>query len=156
MAKLFGSIMESKITRAKKNGKRAYGQDEFWKHHNTINHIVTRRALTEESNLRAKCFYFCLVYFNVDMVPHEHLWRLMEELVVSSEYMLAISWLYEKIICCAWYWQYMMWPTSLCQLSVVCVHFIEHFLELSLSCVKTQFVMELHIPTHSKFYHSFP
>ena len=34
------------------------------------------------------------------MVPHEHLWSLMEELEVPTEYMLAISRIYEKVICC--------------------------------------------------------
>ena len=33
-----------------------------------------------------------------DMVPREHIWKLMEELEVPSEYMLAISRIYEKVI----------------------------------------------------------
>ena len=83
-------------------GKKVHGQDEFWLHHNTIDYVVTLRALMEESCLRAKHLYCCVVYFNIDMVPHVHLRRLMEELVVPSEYKLAISWIYDKFICCAW------------------------------------------------------
>ena len=42
MAKLFGCIMESKISVwAEKSGKRAYGQAGFRKHHSTIDHLVT-------------------------------------------------------------------------------------------------------------------
>ena len=42
MAKLFACIMESKIrVKAEKNGKRAYGQVGFRKHHSTIDHRVT-------------------------------------------------------------------------------------------------------------------
>ena len=37
MGKLFGCIMESKVSAwAEKNGKRAYGQAGFWEHHSTI------------------------------------------------------------------------------------------------------------------------
>ena len=32
-----------------------------------------------------------------DTVPRDHLWRLMEELEVPSEYMLAISRVYENV-----------------------------------------------------------
>ena len=103
MAKLFGCIMESKISVwAEKNGKRAYGQAGFRKHHSTIDHLVTLRVLMEESRLRGKGLYCCFVDFKkaFDMVPREHLWRRMEELEVPSEYMLAISRIYEKVICC--------------------------------------------------------
>ena len=42
MAKLFGCIIESKISAwAEKNGKRAYGQVGFRKHHSTIDHLIT-------------------------------------------------------------------------------------------------------------------
>ena len=56
----------------------------------------------EESRLRGKCLYCCFVDFKktFDMVPHEHLWRRMEELEVPSEYMVVISRIYEKVICC--------------------------------------------------------
>ena len=40
--KHFGCIMESKISVwAEINGKRAYGQVGFRKHHSTIDHLVT-------------------------------------------------------------------------------------------------------------------
>ena len=61
MAKLFGCIMESKISVwAVKNGKRAYRQAGFRKHHNTIDHLVTLRVLMEESRLRGKDFILLL------------------------------------------------------------------------------------------------
>ena len=58
----------------------------------------------EESRLRGKGLYCCFVDFKktFDMVPREHLWRQMEELEVPSEYMLAISRIYEKVICCVY------------------------------------------------------
>ena len=41
MTKLFGCIMESKISAwAGKNGKRAYSQVGFKKHNSTINHLI--------------------------------------------------------------------------------------------------------------------
>ena len=41
MAKLFGCIMESKISAwAENNGKRVYGQPGFRKHHSTNDHLV--------------------------------------------------------------------------------------------------------------------
>ena len=72
-----------------KNGKRAYGQAGFRKHHNTIDHLVTLRVLVEKSLLRGKGFVDLKKAFH--MIPREHLWRRMEELEVPSEYMLAIS-----------------------------------------------------------------
>ena len=81
MTKLFGGIMESKISIwAEENGKRAYGQAGFRKHHSTIDHldhIVTLRVLMEESRLRGKGLYCCFVDFKkaFDTVPREHLWR---------------------------------------------------------------------------------
>ena len=57
--------------------------------------------LMEESRLRDKGLYCFLVDFtkSFDTVPREHIWRRMEELEVSSEYMLATSRIYEKVIC---------------------------------------------------------
>ena len=54
------------------------------------------------SRLKSKGLYWCFLDFKkaFDMVPRERLWRLMEELEVPSEYMLAISRIYEKVICC--------------------------------------------------------
>ena len=46
-----------------KNGKRAYGQAGFQKHHSTINHLVILRVLMEENLLRGKGLYRCLVDF---------------------------------------------------------------------------------------------
>ena len=76
-----------------KNGKRAYGKADFRKHHNTIDHLITRRALMKESHLRGKGLYCCFVDIKkaFDMVSREHIWRRMKELKVSSEYMLTIS-----------------------------------------------------------------
>ena len=56
----------------------------------------------EESRLRGKGLYCCFVDFKkaFDTVPRQHLWRRMEEFEVPSEYMLAISRIYEKVICC--------------------------------------------------------
>ena len=52
MFKIFGCIMESKISAwVEKNGRRAYGQVGFRKHHSTIDHLVTLRVLMEESRL---------------------------------------------------------------------------------------------------------
>ena len=86
----------------KKNVKRAYVQGNFRKHHTTIDHLVTLQVLTEESLLRGKGLYCCFVDFKkaFDMVPCEYLSRKMEELEVPSEYMLAISPIYERVICC--------------------------------------------------------
>ena len=44
----------------------------------------------------------CFVDFQkaFDMIPHEHLWRRMEEHEVPSEYMLAISQIYKNVIYC--------------------------------------------------------
>ena len=92
IAKLFGCIMESKISVwAEKNGKRAYGQAGFRKHHSTIDHFVTLRELMEGSRLRGKGLYYCFVDFKkaFDMVPHEHLW-----IKVPSKYTLAIFRIY--------------------------------------------------------------
>ena len=49
-----------------------------------------------------KGLYYCFVDFKkaFDMVPQEHLWRRMEEVEMPSEYMLAISRIYETVICC--------------------------------------------------------
>ena len=64
MAKLFGCIMESKISAwAEKKGKRTYGQAGFRQHHSTIDHLVTLRVLMEESLLRGKGLYCCFVEF---------------------------------------------------------------------------------------------
>ena len=76
MAKLFRCIKESKISVcAEKNGKRVYGQVSFRKHHNTINHLVIRRVLKQESRLRGKGLYCCFVHFKkaFDVVPREYL-----------------------------------------------------------------------------------
>ena len=77
----------------------SHGQAGFRKHHSTIDHLVTLRVLMEESRLRSKGLYCCFVDFKkaFDMVPREHLWRRMEELEMPSEYMLAISRIYEKV-----------------------------------------------------------
>ena len=103
MAKLFGCVIESKLSVwAENNGKRAYGQARFRKGHNTIDHLVTLRVLVEESCLKGKGLYCCLdVDFKkaFNMVPRDKLWRRMEELGVPSEYMVAISRIYEKVIC---------------------------------------------------------
>ena len=95
--------MESKISEwDEKNGKRAYGQADFRKHHSTIDHLLTRQLLMEGSRLSGKGLYYCFIEFKkaFDMVPLEHLLRRMEELKVPCEYMLAISRIYEKVICC--------------------------------------------------------
>ena len=48
MTKLYGCIMVSKISAwAEENGKRAYRQTGFQKHHSTIDHLVTLRVLME-------------------------------------------------------------------------------------------------------------
>ena len=46
----------------------------------------------EESRFRGYGLYDCFVDFKkvFDMVPHEHLWRRMEELGLPNEYILAI------------------------------------------------------------------
>ena len=101
--KHFGCIMESKISVwAEINGKRAYGQVGFRKHHSTIDHLVTLQLLMEESRLKGKGLYCWFVDFKktFDMVPGEHFWRRMEKLEVPSEYILVISRIYEKVICC--------------------------------------------------------
>ena len=58
----------------------------------------------EESCLGGKSVYRCFMDFKkaFDIVPREHLLRNMEELEVPSEYMLAISRIYEKVICCVY------------------------------------------------------
>ena len=55
----------------------------------------------EESHLKCKGLYCCFIDFKktFDMVPRDKLWRHMEELGVPSEYMVAISRIYEKLIC---------------------------------------------------------
>ena len=55
-----------------------------------------------DNSLRGKGLHCCFVDFKntFDMVPLEHLWKQMEELEVPSEYMLAISQIFEKVICC--------------------------------------------------------
>ena len=55
-----------------------------------------------ESHLRGKGLYCCFreIKTTFDMLPHEHLSKKMEELEVPSEYMLAISQIYEKVISC--------------------------------------------------------
>ena len=75
--------MESNISAwAAKNGKRAYGQSGFRKHHGTIDHLVTLRVLMEESRLGGKGLYCCFIDSDFkkafDMVPRDHLWRRME------------------------------------------------------------------------------
>ena len=86
----------------KKNGERSYGQVGFQKHHSTIDHLVTLWVLMEESHLRGKGLYCCFIDFKkaFDMVPCEYLWSRMEELKVWREDMLAISQIYENVICC--------------------------------------------------------
>ena len=56
----------------------------------------------EKSRLKRKGLDFCFVDFKkvFDVVPHKHLSRRMEELGVSSEYMLSISQIYKNVICC--------------------------------------------------------
>ena len=56
----------------------------------------------EESRLGGKGLYYCFVDLKkaFDMVPRDHFLRRMEELKVTTEYMLAISQIYEKVICC--------------------------------------------------------
>ena len=78
MAKLFGCKMELKMSVwTQKNSKRAYGQANFRKHHSTIDHLVTLRALTEESHLRGNNSNCCFVQFkkSFNKLLREHLWR---------------------------------------------------------------------------------
>ena len=50
MAKLFGTVMENKISSwAEENSKRAKSQAGFQKHYNTTDHLVTLRVIMEES-----------------------------------------------------------------------------------------------------------
>ena len=55
----------------------------------------------EESRLRGKGLYCCFVDVKkaFSMVPHEHVWRRIEELEMPSECILAISRIYDKFIC---------------------------------------------------------
>jgi len=102
MAKLFGCTMEKKLSKwAEDNGKRAKRQAGFLQHHSTIDHLVTLCVLMEESRLKGKQLYCCFVDFKkaFDMIPRNNLWRRMEELQVPSEFMLAVSHIYEKVIC---------------------------------------------------------
>ena len=94
MAKLFGCIMESKIsTLVEKNGKRSYGHFGFRKHNSTIDHLVTLRVLMDRSCLIGRGLYCCFGDFKkaFDMVPREYVWRRIEEHEMPSEYRLAIS-----------------------------------------------------------------
>ena len=34
------------------------------------------------------------------MVPHEHIWKFIEDLKVPNEYMLGVTSIYEKVIFC--------------------------------------------------------
>lgn len=102
MAKLFGSIMEMKISEwAEKNGKRALGQAGFRKGHSTIDHLVTLRVLMEMSRLKGKKLYCCFVDFKkaFDMVPRGNLWTRMESLQVPREFMHAVFRVYQKVLC---------------------------------------------------------
>ena len=55
MAKLFGCIMEKKLSGwVEENTKCAKGQASFCKHHSTIYHLVTLSVLMEESQLKGK------------------------------------------------------------------------------------------------------
>ena len=50
MAKLFGTVMENKISSwAEENSKRAKSQAGFRKHYSTTDHLVTLRVMMEES-----------------------------------------------------------------------------------------------------------
>ncbi|RYA37888.1 reverse transcriptase domain-containing protein, partial [Enterobacter cloacae complex sp. 2DZ2F2B] len=73
----------------------------FHQCHSTIDHLVTLRVLMEESRFKGKRLYCCFVDFKkaFDMIPRNNLWRRMEELQVPSEFMLAVSRIYEKVIC---------------------------------------------------------
>ena len=55
----------------------------------------------EESRLKGKGLYCCFVDFKkaFDTLLRENLWRRMEKLQVPSDYMHAISRIYEKVIC---------------------------------------------------------
>ena len=64
MAKLFGTVMENKISSwAEENSKRAKSQAGFRKHYNTTDHLVTLRVMMEESRLRGEGLYCCFVDF---------------------------------------------------------------------------------------------
>ena len=91
--KLFRCIMEAKSTWVENNEcKRAYKNTGFWKHHNTIYHIVTLLLLMEGSHLKGKWLYYCIMDLRkkaFDMVPHEHLWRSIQ----SSKWMYGCNFL---------------------------------------------------------------
>ena len=102
MAKLFGSVMEMKLSSwAELNDKWACGQAGFCQAHSTIDHLVTLRVLMEESRLMGKGLYCCFVDFKkaFDMVPRDTLWKRMEELQVPNEYMHAVARIYERVVC---------------------------------------------------------
>ncbi|MCO5590830.1 hypothetical protein L7F22_044805 [Adiantum nelumboides] len=55
----------------------------------------------EESQLKGKGLYCCFVDFKkaFDMVPQENFWKRIKELQVPNEYMHAIFYIYEKVVC---------------------------------------------------------
>ena len=72
MAKLFGTIMENKIsTWAQENSKRASSQAGFRRRHNTTDHLVTLRVTMEESRLKGEGLFCCFVDFKkaFDTIP---------------------------------------------------------------------------------------
>lgn len=102
MAKLFGTVMENKISSwTEENSKCTKSREGFRKHHSTTYHLVALRVMMEESRLRDEGLYYCFVDFKkaFDMIPRKKLWERMEKLGVLEEYKTTVAKIYEKVKC---------------------------------------------------------
>jgi hypothetical protein len=80
-AKLFGSMLENRISRwAEEGDKRAKGKAGFRPKHSTIDHSITLRHIIEKVWEKKEEAFCCFVDFKkaFDTVPRDKLWHRME------------------------------------------------------------------------------
>ena len=101
LAKLYGIILEKKITRwLESEGKRDKGQAGFRSQHSTTDHLVTLSIIVEECRNDKSNLFCCFVNFRKAfyMVPRNNLWNRLKELKVPFELRFAAIRLYENVI----------------------------------------------------------
>mgnify|MGYP007069654638 CR=1 FL=1 len=92
--------MESKISACvEETGKGAYGQVVFHKHNSTTYNLVSLLSINRRNSLESWGFIMLLRRLQESLYLVNIFGAQMEEIKVASEYMLAISWIYEKVRC---------------------------------------------------------
>eukprot|EP01018_Ginkgo_biloba_P024385 Gb_38872 [translate_table: standard] len=100
LSKLYATILDAYISSFVDNLKlRTHGQDGFRRDHQTIDHILTLRAIIEEACYNGKPVYCCFVDFRkaFDTVPRHLLFERLRALGLSDIIIQAVLRLYERV-----------------------------------------------------------